>query len=240
MAPFNSSRAYLEAFVRRAGEALGPEARVLDAGAGDCRYGRYFRHLSYESADLCTVDKPYGELTYQCDLAEIPVEEGRYDAVICTQVLEHVPEPEAVLRELFRVLAPGGRLWLTAPLFYAEHEVPYDYQRFTRYGIARLLERSGFEMEQIDWLEGYLGTLSYQATSAATALPRLSEAKRGKWHLLPLLPLSTGLRLALDGLAGALARGDMIVKVTDRGYCKNYAVVARKPERPASSTSHHE
>ncbi|MEQ9324812.1 MAG: class I SAM-dependent methyltransferase [Polyangiaceae bacterium] len=227
MPPFNSSRAYLEAFVRDASSRLPPGSRVLDAGAGDCRYGRWFDGHRYESADLCTVDKPYGELTYTCDLSAIPVNDGRFDAVVCTQVLEHVPEPETVLRELGRVLKPEGLLFLTVPLFYAEHEVPYDFQRFTRYGLERLLPLAGFEIERLDWLEGYLGTLSYQAKGAAAALPRWADAKRHKL-LAPLLPVSALLRAGLDGLSDVLGRADMRVKVTDRGYCKNYAVVAKK------------
>ena len=227
MPPFNSSRAYLEAFVREASARLPSGSLVLDAGAGDCRYGQLFTEHRYESADLCTVDKPYGELTYACDLVAIPVDDGRFDAVVCTQVLEHVAEPAAVLRELCRVLAPGGLLFLTVPLFYAEHEVPYDFQRFTRYGLERLLPLAGFDIERIDWLEGYLGTLSYQAKSAAAALPRWSDAKRQR-ALVPLIPASAALRLGLDVIADVLGRADMVVKVTDRGYCKNYAVVARK------------
>lgn len=227
MTPFNSSRAYLEAFVREATERLPSGSLVLDAGAGDCRYGQFFTSHRYESADLCTVDKAYGELTYTCDLAQIPVEDGRFDAVLCTQVLEHVPEPESVLRELNRVLTPGGLLFLTVPLFYAEHEVPYDYQRFTRYGLERLLPLTGFAIERLDWLEGYLGTLSYQVKSAAAALPRWSDARRRKL-LAPFVPASSALRVGLDALADVLGRADVIVKVTDRGYCKNYAVIARK------------
>lgn len=227
MPSFNSSRAYLEAFVRDASRRLPAGSLVLDAGAGDCRYGELFADHRYESADLCTVDKPYGELTYTCDLAAIPVDDGRFDAVVCTQVLEHVPEPETILRELSRVLKPGGLLFLTVPLFYAEHEVPYDYQRFTRYGLERLLPMAGFDIETLDWLEGYLGTLSYQVKGAAAALPRWSDAKRHKL-LAPFVPVSAALRVSLDALADVLGRADMVVKVTDRGYCKNYAVVARR------------
>ena len=51
-----------------------------------------------------------------CDLADIPVEDARFDHVLLTQVLEHLPEPATVLGELHRVLRPGGTLWLTAPL----------------------------------------------------------------------------------------------------------------------------
>ncbi|NIP26963.1 MAG: class I SAM-dependent methyltransferase, partial [Phycisphaerae bacterium] len=52
------------------------------------------------------------------DLSSIPIQDNQYDMVICTQVLEHVPEPKAVLAELHRVLKLRGELWLSAPLFF--------------------------------------------------------------------------------------------------------------------------
>ena len=106
-----------------------------------------------------------------CDLAEIPVEDARFDHVLLTQVLEHIPEPARVLAELHRVLKPGGTLWLTAPLFYAEHERPYDFFRYTQFGLRHVLESTGFEVQELDWMEGYLGTLSYQARLMSRSLP---------------------------------------------------------------------
>jgi ubiquinone/menaquinone biosynthesis C-methylase UbiE len=66
------------------------------------------------------------------------------DAVLSTQVLEHVADPLSVLAEFFRVLKPDGRLWLTAPFVWYLHEEPYDYYRFTSHGLRFLLERAGF------------------------------------------------------------------------------------------------
>ena len=114
--------------------------------------------------------KKYRQPDYVCDLVAIPVEDARFDHVVCTQVLEHLPEPLRVIAELGRVLKPGGTLWLSAPLFYAEHEKPYDFFRYTRTAWA-LLEDAGFEVGEIAWLEGYFGTLSYQVRVAGRALP---------------------------------------------------------------------
>ena len=99
---------------------------------------------------------------------EVP---GGVDDVLLTQVLEHLPDPARVLAELNRVMKPGGTLWLTAPLFYAEHERPYDYFRYTRYGLHRLLKQAGFRVREIEWLEGYFGTLAYQARMVSRQLP---------------------------------------------------------------------
>ena len=74
----------------------------------------YLNIPGYESADFQQVDKEYQPVTYVCDLAEIPVEDNRYDAIVFNQVMEHLPEPETVLRELARVLKtrwPNDLYW---------------------------------------------------------------------------------------------------------------------------------
>src|SRR5215210_9514252 len=132
----NSSRAYLPRFLARAAESVEPGQLVLDAGAGRAQYRGLFAHARYETADFLAVKgKKYAQPDYVCDLAAIPVEDARFDHVLLTQVLEHIPEPRLVLAELHRVLKPGGTLWLTAPLFYAEHERPYDFYRYTQFGL---------------------------------------------------------------------------------------------------------
>jgi SAM-dependent methyltransferase len=208
----NSSRIYLQEFASAAAASVGDGERVLDAGAGSAPYRPLFAHARYETADFERVPgKRYGETDHVCDLRAIPVEDGRYRLVLLTQVLEHVPEPGAVLRELRRVLAPGGALWASAPLFYEEHDVPYDYLRYTRFGLTRLLDEAGFGDIAIDWLEGYLGTLGYELDVAARAVgPRaLGVPRRLLW--------------AASGLA---ARADRRWKLTTGGHPKNWTVVA--------------
>src|SRR5215212_3077203 len=168
----NSSRTYLHRFLARAGQAVAPGERVLDAGAGRAPYRGLFAHAHYETADFMAVKgKQYAPPDYVCDLASIPVDDARFDHVVLTQVLEHLPDPATVLAELHRVLRPGGTLWLTAPLFYAEHEKPYDFFRYTQFGLRHLLEGAGFTVREIEWMEGYLGTLSYQARLLSRSLP---------------------------------------------------------------------
>ena len=225
----NSSRTYLHRFLARAGETVAPGQRVLDAGAGRAPYRKLFDHAAYETADFLAVKgKKYAQPDYVCDLASIPVEDARFDHVLLTQVLEHLPDPSLVLTELHRVLKPGGTLWLTAPLFYAEHEKPYDFFRYTRFGLRHLLEGAGFRVEEVEWMEGYLGTLSYQARVMSRALPA-SRADYGGG--LSGLALAGGARVARRAgrhAANVLARLDLRYKVVGRGLPKNYQVVARK------------
>jgi SAM-dependent methyltransferase len=226
----NSSRRYLEAFLRRAASAIPPGARVLDAGAGDGRYRPLFAHTNYEATDFVQVNKRYvlANLDFIADLKQVPAAPEVYDVVICTQVLEHMNEPGQMLAELHRVLKPQGELWLSAPLFYAEHEAPYDYFRYTQYGLRYLLEQAGFQIVQLEWLEGYYGTLSYQSLTAALALP-LSPAKYGGGLIGGVAALCALLLKPLLALGAILtAYLDLRYKQTSSGQCKNYALVARK------------
>jgi SAM-dependent methyltransferase len=225
----NSSRRGLHQFLARAGEAVQPGELVLDAGAGRSRYRKLFTHARYETADFLAVEgKKYVQPTYVCDLGEIPVEDGRFDHVLLTQVLEHIPEPPRVLAELHRVLKPGGRLWLTAPLFYREHEKPYDFYRYTRFGLRHLLKGAGFEVRELGWLEGYFGTLSYQAYVLSRSLPATPRAYGGglEGRVLALAAGATkrAARHATEGLAKLDARH----KIVGRGMPKNYWVIASK------------
>lgn len=209
----NSSRVYLDRFAARAGENVAAGAYVLDAGAGDGPYRHHFSHANYEAVDFEQVPgKTYSGNNYVCDLAAIPVEDCRFSLVFFSQVLEHIAEPRAVLAELHRVLKPGGQIWASAPLFYEEHEQPYDFYRYTQFGLRRLFEEAGFRELEIDWLEGYLGTISYQLEVAARAIDRVP-----RWRLLaPALRKSSELA----------ARGDLRRRITSVGHPKNYTLVA--------------
>ena len=224
----NSSRYYLENFARAAAESLPIGAIMLDAGAGDCIYKPLFSHVTYEAADICKLDKAYGEINYVCDLSEIPVEDNRYDLVFCSQTLEHLPDPQKVLKELFRVLKPGGKLWLSAPLFYEEHEIPYDYFRYTQYGLRRLCEETGFAINTMQWLEGYYGTLSYQLNMAARVLS--SNPTNHGSGLIGFLSACSILLLKpfFAILSIYFAHLDLKYKFTSAGQCKNYTLTATK------------
>lgn len=230
-ARFNSSRERLWRENAAFAATVPAGALVLDAGAGTSPYKPLFAHARYESADFEKVDKPYAHQTYTCDLTAIPVEDGRFDAVLFNQVMEHVPEPAAVLAELYRVLKPGGRLIYSAPLFYEEHERPYDFYRYTQFGVRYLFTRSRFEIERLDWLEGYFGTLGYQLETAARALPRTREDYGGGAIGIVSALVARRLRPVLAHLSVAMHRLEMRHKLTTAGYPKNYIVIARKPER---------
>ncbi len=226
---FNSSRHRLwlenEAFA----SSVPAGSLVLDAGSGDAPYKPLFKHARYESADFEKVDKRYAPPTYVCDLKSIPVEDCRFDFIIFNQVMEHLPEPRLVLAELFRVLKPDGRMIYTGPFFYEEHEQPYDFYRYTQFGLRYLLNSAGFLIERLDWMEGYFGTVGYQLNSMAKYLPgRPREIAKGAKGFL-LAPLMFLLKSLFGVLSVVFHRAELKWKFQKRGYPKNYVAHVCKP-----------
>jgi SAM-dependent methyltransferase len=204
-------------------------ATILDAGAGSAPYYELFQHTQYESADFQKVSKPYGDTTYVCDLRQIPVESARFDFVVFNQTMEHIPEPKLVLGELHRVMKPGATMIYTGPLFYEEHEQPYDFYRYTQFGLRYLFESVGFHIERLDWLEGYFGTVAYQLNCAGRYLPisprDLSEGIIG----YVLVPVLLGLRFLFLASSLLFHKMETMKKFTGSGYPKNYVAIVTRP-----------
>lgn len=228
---YNSSRERLSQETAAFAAAVPEGALVLDAGAGTGPYRHLFAHARYESADFEQVDKEYARSTYVCDLKDIPTEDERFAFIIFNQVLEHLNEPKRVLAELHRVLEPGGKMLYTGPLFYEEHEKPYDFYRYTQFGLRYLFGETGFEVERLDWLEGYFGTAAYQLSGLARFLPSRPKQLGGGLVGYGLATAMLPARLFFGACAVGFHRLEMRAKFTERGYPKNYLIIAVKPAR---------
>jgi SAM-dependent methyltransferase len=141
---------------------LPPDARVLDAGAGEGRHARYFTGQRYCGVDLAVGDRTwnYTRLDAVADLTRLPFGAGCFDAAINIVTLEHVREPESVLREIARTLAPAAPLLAIVPHEWEVHQAPHDYFRFTRHGVEYLLERAGMVEIEIRPVGGYFRLLA--------------------------------------------------------------------------------
>jgi SAM-dependent methyltransferase len=162
--PFHISHRTLErGLARHSGQIRG---RVLDVGCGTKPYRRLFpaatqyygteTHRTFTAGTQADVTA-FGEA--------LPFRAGAFDGVVCTEVLEHVPEPADFLREMVRVLRPGGVLLLTTPQTWGLHEEPYDFYRYTKYGLQYLFGKAGLEMVEVAPTTGTLGTVGQRLSS---------------------------------------------------------------------------
>jgi SAM-dependent methyltransferase len=136
-------------------------SRVIDVGAGSAPYRSAFAHCDYKTQDFKGLQDDqmrhgaYAQIDFICDARSIPVPNGSFDVVLCTEVLEHHPEPIAVVCEFSRILVPGGRLFLTAPLGSGIHQEPYHfYGGYTPYWYRHFLRAVGFSEVEISANEG--------------------------------------------------------------------------------------
>ncbi|MGE3549662.1 MAG: methyltransferase domain-containing protein, partial [Geobacter sp.] len=171
-------------------------SRVLDVGAGTGPYRSLFTHCDYKTQDFkqFTGHKrdggtEYGTIDYESDITAIPVPDASFDVVLCTEVLEHVPEPSAALKEMARIIRPGGRIFLTVPLGSGLHQLPYHYYGglsptwYKYWG-----EKFGLSVEEITPNGGFFRLLAQECVRAASFLPQshlMSQAD--KKALEPLL-----------------------------------------------------
>lgn len=148
-----------------------PSSRILDAGAGELKNRKYCGHLEYVSQDFCQysgavhagpnvglLDDGWdtSKIDLVSDITEIPAEDCSFDVILCSEVLEHVPEPTHALDEFARLLKPGGVLILTAPFASMVHMAPYHYcTGFSRFWYEHHLRARNFEIVELipngDW-----------------------------------------------------------------------------------------
>jgi SAM-dependent methyltransferase len=120
-------------------------SRVLDYGSGGSPYRPLFENCVYHRADLTG----YGlDFQYGSD-ARLPLSAGGYDCVLSTQVLEHVENPTAYLSECCRVLKSRGYLLLTTHGMFEDHACPYDYWRWTGFGLQKIVEEAGLKVQAL-------------------------------------------------------------------------------------------
>jgi SAM-dependent methyltransferase len=202
---FNTERR--REWVARHAAATPPGSRVLDVGAGVGQYRQLFQHCEYRAHDFGLEPATSGQYTpldYESDITAIPVPDASFDVVLCTEVLEHVPEPIVALNEMVRILRPGGSLLISAPLGSHLHQEPYHfYGGYTPHWYSRFLPAAGCEVASIESNSGFFSFFGQEAQRFSEYLrPRhtrrlgfvRSAFLTGVWivmlpasHLLPLL-----------------------------------------------------
>jgi SAM-dependent methyltransferase len=216
--------------------ALG--GRMLDVGCGDRPYAALFRHveryvglehpgavMNVEAELRRSFERVRGLIDAFGDANEIPFRDASFDSCLSTEVLEHVPDPVSVAREIRRILRPGGRVLLTVPFAGELHQTPYDFRRYTIFGIRRVLEEAGFEVERVRPRGNFPLVAGLVTSHAIYRLGAREIRPDGSvslwwWSIPAVFPAVAAVQL-LASLLGRLSR--------DAGYCVGYAVVARRP-----------
>ncbi len=168
-------------FVAEQAQVIAPGSRVLDVGAGEAPYRELFDEHVYVTLDHA--DTPHsGKVDLHGAAESIPAEDGSFDAIVCTQVLEHVSQPLQALREFRRVLRTDGALIATVPFVWEEHETPYDFYRYTRYGIEQLLLDAGFAEIDVRARTDCFTTLAQLIRNARWAMGSAPDGMDGLRH----------------------------------------------------------
>jgi len=128
------------------------DRRTLDIGAQNGPYSVHFpRRVALDI-------QPGIGVQVIGDAQALGILDETFDVVLCTEVLEHIPDPQRAIDEIYRVLAPGGQLLLTTRVLFPIHDAPHDYFRFTKYGLRHLLRR--FEILELHEETDAVGTLA--------------------------------------------------------------------------------
>ena len=169
-----NNRLEIDDFVYDALRKIPSGAILLDAGCGDQPYKELCSHLEYRSQDFGKYANDlketihggrglhgdsvykYGHLDYTGDVWNIAEKDEYFDAILCTEVFEHIPYPAETLQEFSRLLKPGGKLIVTAPSNCLRHMDPYYfYSGFSDRWFEHFLAEFEFTIEEINTIGDY-------------------------------------------------------------------------------------
>jgi len=164
-----------------AGHAGSLKGKLLDFGCGSKPYRSLFSVEEYIGLDFEKTghDHSNEQIDVFYDGKTIPFAEAHFDSILCSEVAEHLFDLPAALAEMNRVLKKGGKLLLTCPFVWGEHEAPYDYARYTQFALKDILEKSGFSIVEYNKKGTFIEAITqmrvlYFVETAGPVLAKLS------------------------------------------------------------------
>ena len=183
---------------KRAHDDLG-SYRLLDVGCGQKPYEPFFTPFVASYIGVDPVDNPRAEL--KGTVEDLPVENGSFDVVLCSQVLEHCDEPARAISELYRATAPGGRLLLSTHGVQVYHPSPADYWRWTIAGLEKVVRENG------DWASVRVSPASGTTACVAMLVNMYIDLAARRAHLGVLAkPIVAGLNMLAGAIDGRSSR----------------------------------
>ncbi len=211
---------WLEATLRK----VPAGARILDAGAGEQQYKPLCAHLVYVAQDFAQYDGQgdqtglqmgawdQSKLDIVCDITSIPELDASFDAVLCVEVLEHLSDPVAAIKEMSRLLRRGGQIILTAPFCSLTHFAPYHfYTGFNRYFYENTLSKHGFEILEMEENGNYFEYLAQEIRRLPSIASQYANDAPRRWEYWAL-------RVVLDMLARFTTKDKNSAELLHFGY----------------------
>lgn len=206
--------------------------RILDAGAGQLKYKRFCQHLNYVSQDFAQYDgkgdgkglqtKSWDQtkLDIVSDIIAIPEPDESFDAIMCIEVLEHLPNPILALQELVRLLRPNGYLIVTTPFASLTHFAPYHFQTgFSRYFYEHWCRELGLEIIELKTNGNYFEYVAQEMNRLPTVAKKYTTSN-----------LSIFEKVAHRIMIKALQRFSQQDSGSDELLCYGIQILARKPK----------
>ena len=168
--------------------------KLLDFGCGSKPYRSLFDVQEYIGLDIEKSGHNHDDenIDVYYDGEYIPFSDNYFDSVFSSQVLEHAPNPTSILKEINRVMKHGGYFLVTVPFVFDEHEIPYDFNRWTSFGIKELFIQNNFEIINMAKSTNYVETLIqlWNAYTYQHIFPQKNEYLKLVLTILLIAPMS--------------------------------------------------
>jgi 2-polyprenyl-3-methyl-5-hydroxy-6-metoxy-1,4-benzoquinol methylase len=176
------------------------KGKLIDLGCGKVPLFEAYKNYVTENicVDWISTSKD-GYLDFECDLNKgLPFDDGYFDTIILSDVLEHIPQPDEFWFEMSRILASNGKVFINTPFYYCLHEAPHDYYRYTEYALRRFAEYANFKILLIKPIGGTIEILADIFAKHLQFVPLIGEVLSSviQWAAFAFIKTSLGKKIS--------------------------------------------